>query len=92
MYCVWLGFELDLDQGQLRIPEDKLQALCTQLSKTDGLQLIQAKALASVIGKAAVLAPAKFRSSDLPYDTQFVCSIELKGTMVSADGSFTVGK
>ena len=30
---IWLGFELDLEQGRLRFPEFKLQMLQNQLSK-----------------------------------------------------------
>ena len=55
---IWLGFELDLEQGWLRIPESKLQMLQNQLSKKDGLQPIPAKALASIIGKIVALSPA----------------------------------
>ena len=55
---VWLGFELDLDQGQLRTPEAKLQALYNQLLKTNGAKPMPARALASVIGKIVALSPA----------------------------------
>ena len=55
---IWLGFELDLEQGWLRIPESKLQRLQNQLSKKDGFHPIPAKALASIIFKIVALSPA----------------------------------
>ena len=48
---LWLGFQLDLERGQLTIPHKKLDLLKEQISKAvDGREL-PAMALASVIGK-----------------------------------------
>ena len=74
-FIVWLGFELDMDQGQLRIPEAKLQALHNQLLKTNGAKPMLARALASVIGKIVTLSPALGPVTRLM--TQHVCSVEL---------------
>ena len=57
-HIIWLGFELDLEQGQLRVPETKLRALHGQLLKMSGGQTMPARALASLIGKIIPMSPA----------------------------------
>ena len=48
---LWLGFQLDLERGQLTVPHKKLDLLKEQIAKAvDGREL-PAMALASVIGK-----------------------------------------
>ena len=54
---VWLGFELDLELGQLKVPEGKLETLRGLLAREDN-EFIPAKALASLIGKIASMSPA----------------------------------
>ena len=48
---LWLGFQLDLEQGQLTIPHKKLDLLKEQISKAVDGREFPATALASVIGK-----------------------------------------
>ena len=47
----WLGFNLDLEKGQISVPEDKLCALKTQLQVAANSTQIKAKSLASITGK-----------------------------------------
>ena len=57
--CItWLGFELDMDRGQLRVPERKLTALCGRLNEARKSQYIPAKLLASILGELASMAVA----------------------------------
>ena len=65
---VWLNFEPDLDQDQLRTPETKLQALLSQLAKVIDAQGLPAKVLASIIGKVVAMASCSLGYSDPPDD------------------------
>ena len=47
----WLGFEINLCVGQLRIPEAKLATTCELLKELHQRQAVPAKLLASAIGK-----------------------------------------
>ena len=47
----WLGFNLDLQQGVISVPEEKIMALKSQLSKAVDRGSLKARDLASVIGK-----------------------------------------
>ena len=57
-HIVWLGFELDLEQSQLRVPENKLRVLHEQLLKIKGKQPMPARALANLIGKIIAMSLA----------------------------------
>ena len=48
---LWLGFQLDLERGQLTIPHKKLDLLKEQIAKAMEGRELPAMALASVIGK-----------------------------------------
>ena len=47
----WLGFLIDLSKGEFAIPENKIQALKCRLLEIQNTKHVQAKYLASVIGK-----------------------------------------
>jgi len=47
----WLGFQLDLEEGQISIPQEKVTALRSLLQSALALKEIRAKFLASIIGK-----------------------------------------
>ena len=47
----WLGFLIDLSKGEFAIPEDKIRALKTRLLEIQSVRCVQARYLASVIGK-----------------------------------------
>ena len=47
----WLGFEIDLEIGQLTVPEDKLVCLCELLQSLLERAFVPAKVLASAIGR-----------------------------------------
>ena len=47
----WLGFDLDLEQGQISVPEEKIDALKANLSHLMSKVSPKARNLASVIGK-----------------------------------------
>ena len=47
----WLGFNLDLEQGQILVPEEKIDALKANLSHLMSKVSPKARNLASVIGK-----------------------------------------
>ena len=47
----WLGFNLDLEQGQILVHEEKIEALKTHLSHLMSTISLKARYLASVIGK-----------------------------------------
>lgn len=47
----WLGFEIDLDRGQLTVPQTKIDCLIEQMKKASSRREMLAIALASVIGK-----------------------------------------
>ena len=55
---VWLGFQINLELGQLRVPELKLGSLQDQLGKASVNQIIPAKVLASIIGKIVAMSLA----------------------------------
>ena len=48
---LWLGFELDLEKGQLTVSQKKLGSLLEQIGKTKSSRTLTATALASIIGK-----------------------------------------
>ena len=47
----WLGFDLDLSKGVISVPKTKLDALYKQLEEAAKRETIQARCLASIIGK-----------------------------------------
>ena len=47
----WLGFELDLEQGQISIPEEKIEALKAHLGQAVDQPTLKACNLASITGK-----------------------------------------
>ena len=53
---VRLGFGLDLEQGQLRVPQGKLERLHGLLARVDN-ECIPAKALTSLTGKIVSMSP-----------------------------------
>ena len=48
---IWLGFEVDLEGGQLIVPQMKIDSLMEQVRRARCCQEMPATALASVIGK-----------------------------------------
>ena len=48
---IWLGFEVDLEGGQLIVPQAKIDSLMEQMKRARSCWEIPATALASVIGK-----------------------------------------
>ena len=55
---VWLGFELDLEEGKIKVPRDKLTRLQEILENWKVEERIPAKTLASLIGKIVALSIA----------------------------------
>ena len=49
--AMWLGFDFDLEQGQISIPEDKNRALKVHLGLAMGKLSLRACDLASITGK-----------------------------------------
>ena len=47
----WLGFQINLAKGELSVPANKISMLKSQLLEVKGAQLLQARKLASLIGK-----------------------------------------
>ena len=47
----WLGFKIDLAKGEFSVPEHKLSKLKSQLQEASKSQVMQARLLASLIGK-----------------------------------------
>ena len=47
----WLGFEINLESGQLTVPDDKLRGLCEVLQSQLEKSFIPAKLLASAVGR-----------------------------------------
>jgi len=52
----WLGFDLNLEAGQISIPQDKIIALRSILQATLHFKQIKAKLLANIIGKRISMA------------------------------------
>ena len=52
----WLGFNLDLEVGQISIPQEKIIALRSLLQSTLHCEQIKARLLASIIGKIISMA------------------------------------
>ena len=48
---VWLGFQIDLHEGQLTVPEQKVKVLMTLVQQARDNRALRATALASIIGK-----------------------------------------
>ena len=48
---IWLGFEVDLESGQLLIPQLKIDSLMEQMKRAKYCSEMSATALASVIGR-----------------------------------------
>ena len=46
----WLGFVIDLSQGLIEVPRDRLTAVACKLQRVCQLELVPAKQLASVVG------------------------------------------
>ena len=55
---LWLGFELDLEEGKIKVPRDKLTRLQEILENWKVEERIPAKTLASLIGKIVALSIA----------------------------------
>ena len=57
----WLGFQIEIEEGKLSVPEQKLMKLVSQLTKAREARVIPATVLASITGKilsmALVLGP-----------------------------------
>ena len=47
----WLGFDIDLEKGEICIPSNKIEKLKGQLREALGQDFIPAKVLASIIGR-----------------------------------------
>ena len=56
--CFWLGFDIDLSQGKIAVPQGKIDTLKLQLQKAAGKPRLTAKALASLIGKIIAMSIA----------------------------------
>ena len=56
--CVWLGFEVDLHQDILSVPQEKINALKTQLEQVALRPRLLAKVLASLAGKIIAMSIA----------------------------------
>ena len=54
----WLGFIIDLVQGQFRVPEQKLEKLKSSIRSVSHLERIPVRALASVVGQIMSMALA----------------------------------
>ena len=54
----WLGFQIDLCEGEFRVPQCKLDKLKVQLSEVEKTQSVPARCLASLIGKIMSMALA----------------------------------
>ena len=54
----WLGFQINLSEGEFKVPENKLKKLKSQLHKVDSVQSVSARSLASLIGKIMSMALA----------------------------------
>lgn len=48
---LWLGFQLDLERGQLTVLQNRLDSLLEQISRAKASRALPATALASIIGK-----------------------------------------
>ena len=55
---VWLGFELDLEEGKVKVPKEKLMCLQEMMEGVKVEEKIPAKTLASLIGKIMALSIA----------------------------------
>ena len=49
--CSWLGFDINLAQGKIAIPQAKLNGLCIQLQQAVRQSKLHARYLASIVGK-----------------------------------------
>jgi len=47
----WIGFLINLTKGEFAVPEHKMQALKSKLLEIKSVRHVQARYLASVIGK-----------------------------------------
>lgn len=54
----WLGFDINLDEGKLTVPERKIVSLQCQLNKIVTQKFIPARQLASIIGKIIAMSLA----------------------------------
>ena len=54
----WLGFQINLSEGEFKVPENKLEKLKSQLREMDSAQSMSARSLASLIGKIMSMALA----------------------------------
>lgn len=50
-HAKWLGFKLDLQRGVISVPEEKIVALRSQLSRAAANDTLKARELAGIIGK-----------------------------------------
>ena len=56
--CSWLGFDIDLHQGKIAVPQEKIDTLKLQLQQAAGKPRLTAKSLASLTGKIIAMAIA----------------------------------
>ena len=56
--CSWLGFDVDLHQGILSVPQEKIDALKTHLEQVAQKPTVPAKVLASLAGKIITMSIA----------------------------------
>ena len=54
----WLGFKLDLQQGVISVPDEKIKALKLELSRVTAKGALRARELASIIGKIIAMSLA----------------------------------
>ena len=54
----WLGFKLDLQQGVISVPDEKIKALRLELSRVTAKGALRARELASIIGKIIAMSLA----------------------------------
>ena len=54
----WLGFQIEIEEGKLSVPEQKLMKLVSQLTKAREARVIPATVLASITGKVLSMALA----------------------------------
>ena len=54
----WLGFKLDLQQGVISVPDEKIKALRSELSRVTAKGALRARELASIIGKIIAMSLA----------------------------------
>ena len=75
----WLGFQINLQDGQLTVPDRKVGALSRLMQQARDNRSIRAMALAKITGKIISMAP-----SGQTNDKEFVHCVKCQKLMVSA--------